>query len=362
MGNGNKKNKRGSIPSPSSLSVSAKTELIDRTPENDYGVLSDPEEQPITTMEYDVAQEPTVESSATKNHSGASAVNAPSMNGDIRHLDPPLLVLPSQSSCLLPELSSPPNAPNTPPNAPTSDSVPVLPAPTATVFECNHNLDEPSPKLHSSPQLPPLSQEQYSTIQPPISQTLAFNKSLETLKVKLAKDKNFSRKINLHTFFSFIILAMEIQRSCSASIAQLCVQSVQELIVYMIDNHSSSNPVRIYLHTLVDTGIVNNIVESIIEFNKDNKNSSIETLYSTEENELELYILQTSSSASATTAATATTATTATTAATATAATTATADDGHVIEISDIHLTQTPQKCGFFKRMLSFFSGCCGCK
>jgi hypothetical protein len=39
---GHKKNKRGSI--PSSMSSTSKTEMIERTPENDYGVLSDPEE------------------------------------------------------------------------------------------------------------------------------------------------------------------------------------------------------------------------------------------------------------------------------------------------------------------------------
>ena len=52
MTGGNKKNKRGSNSSNSSSSlqeqpsVSPTTELIERTPDNDYGVLSDPDEQP----------------------------------------------------------------------------------------------------------------------------------------------------------------------------------------------------------------------------------------------------------------------------------------------------------------------------
>jgi hypothetical protein len=105
----------------------------------------------------------------------------------------------------------------------------------------------------------PLSPSQPLSTQPPISQSPTSTKSLDTLKLKLTRDKNFSRKITLHTFFSYIILAMEIQRSCSASIAQLCVKSVQDLVIYMIDNHSCSNSVRIYLHILNDTGVVKNI-------------------------------------------------------------------------------------------------------
>jgi hypothetical protein len=114
----------------------------------------------------------------------------------------------------------------------------------------------------------------------------------------------------------------------------------------MIENHSSSNPVRIYLLTLVDTGIVTNIIESIIDFNKDNKNSSFETLYTLEENELEMFILQSSNT---TTTATSTTSTTE-------------VNDVKVdtTATSENNLPQTPQKCGFFKRMRCFFSGCCG--
>lgn len=74
MGGAHKKNKRGSIPSSSSTlqtssdvssasSVSPKIELIERTPENDYGVMSDPDENapttpvPLLTKEQDQEQE-----------------------------------------------------------------------------------------------------------------------------------------------------------------------------------------------------------------------------------------------------------------------------------------------------------------
>lgn len=326
MAGGNKKNKRGSS---SSLQQhpSPTTELIERSPENDYGVLSDPDEQPS----HPYTRSPT--------YSDYEDQHPSQLGHDAQKVDD---------------------------NPVVSHSLPVIP-------ECSHILDELSPTLHSSlqsspqsspksspkssPQSLPLTQDQHLSIQPPISQSPTSNKSLETLKLKLTRDKNFSRKMTLHTFFSYIILAMEIQRSCSASIAHLSVKSVQDLVLYMIQNHSSSNPVRIYLLTLVDTGIVTNIIESIIDFNKDNKNSSFETLYTLEENELEMFILQSSNTTTATTA----------TATTATINTTATAAAVNDVKVDDAtekseNLPQTPQKCGFFKRMrrCCFFSGCCG--
>lgn len=123
----------------------------------------------------------------------------------------------------------------------------------------------------------------------------------------------------------------------------------------MIENHSSSNPVRIYLHTLVDTGIVTNIIESIIDFNKDNKNSSVDTLYTIEENELEMFILQSSNTTAQSPVA-----------AVADAPDTATTTSVNDVKVDDAtekseNLPQTPQKCGFFKRMrCCLFSGCCG--
>jgi hypothetical protein len=308
MAGGNKKHKRGSIPSQSSgMSVSPKKELIERTADNDYGVLSDPDEQTTSTIPPPTPL---------------------SMNHEIQQKNSPGL------------------SPSSPDRSPLASNG----------LECIDNQDELLPALHSSqyssPQMSPLSPSQPLSTQPPISQSPTSTKSLDTLKLKLTRDKNFSRKITLHTFFSYIILAMEIQRSCSASIAQLCVKSVQDLVIYMIENHSSSNPVRIYLHILNDTGVVKNIIESIIDFNKDNKNSSVETLYTLEENELEMCILQSANTSSPSSAAPDVTAT-------ATAALNEVKVDA--TETSQHNSTQTSQKCGFFKRMrCCLFSGCCG--
>jgi hypothetical protein len=304
MAGGNKKHKRGSIPSQSSgMSVSPKKELIERTADNDYGVLSDPDEQTTSTIPPPTPL---------------------SMNHEIQQKNSPGL------------------SPSSPDRSPLASNG----------VECIDNQDELLPPLHSSqhssPQMSPLSPSQPLSTQLPISQSPTSNKSLDTLKLKLTRDKNFSRKITLHTFFSYIILAMEIQRSCSASIAQLCVKSVQDLVIYMIDNHSCSNSVRIYLHTLNDTGVVKNIIESIIEFNKDN----IETLYTLEENELEMCILQSANTSSPSSAAPDVTAT---------ATTSVNEVKVDATETSQHNSPQTSQKCGFFKRMrCCLFSGCCG--
>jgi len=314
MGGGNKKNKRGSIPSSlsSSSSVSHKTELIERTPENDYGVLSDPDENSPTTDDTLHAVEPALNDTSAIHHPVHQMIQEPTTED----AQPPL----STPECSHTQNEQPPSS-HSPSHSP--------------LHSCQ---DSP---LHSQLSLSPLSQDQDPSLQQSISQTLTSNnKSLETLKLKLLKDKNFSRKITLHTFFSYIILAMEIQRSCSASIAQLSVNKVKELITYMIENHSASNPVRIYLHTLNDTGVVNNIIESIIEFNKDNKNSPLETLYTSEENEMEISFILNS------------------------------VIDNVSINTAKVNVSneqpenntpQTSPKCGgFFKRLRSFFSRCCG--
>jgi hypothetical protein len=321
MGGGNKKNKRGSIPSSlsSSSPVSHKTELIERTPENDYGVLSDPDENSPTTDDTLHAVEP--------------ALNDTSIQ-DAVHV---MLQNPTEDAHPQSLEDSPPIPLSTPECSHTQNEQP--PSSHSPSHSPLHSCQD-SP-LHSQLSLSPLSQDQDPSLQQSISQTLTSNnKSLETLKLKLLKDKNFSRKITLHTFFSYIILAMEIQRSCSASIAQLSVNKVKELITYMIENHSASNPVRIYLHTLNDTGVVNNIIESIIEFNKDNKNSPLETLYTSEENEMEISFILNS------------------------------VIDNVSINTAKVNVSneqpenntpQTSPKCGgFFKRLRSFFSRCCG--
>ena len=162
---------------------------------------------------------------------------------------------------------------------------------------------------------------------------------MNTLQLKLSTDKSFSRKITLHTFFSYIILAIEIQRSCTASIARLSIPDVETLITYMIEHHSASEEIQKYLQTLHTTGVIKNLIEAVLEFNKDQMNA-LDKLLISEQIELEM-------AASAASAAPA-------------AAAPETTIQSHSASLNPA--PQTPQRDGFFKRLRCFWSGCCGCK
>lgn len=231
---GNKKNKRGSIPSSPSLSSSplssseqSAPEIPLRTELNDYGVLSDPEENNELVDANLVQKEP--ETPLGQEHSVADE-------------DKHTLAEPSQQTHLQQDLQQ--------------SSQPTLLA------------------------TPPSIQEEKS--QPPTS------KAMNALQLKLSRDKNFSKKITLHTFFSYIILAIEMQRSCSASIniAYISSPEVQELIEYMIQHHTETEEVRQYLQNLMTTGVIQNLIESVIEFNKD-QTEALDKLLTTEEIELQ---------------------------------------------------------------------------
>ena len=157
---------------------------------------------------------------------------------------------------------------------------------------------------------------------------------MNTLQLKLSTDKSFSRKITLHTFFSYIILAIEIQRSCTASIARVSIPDVEALITYMIEHHSASEEIQKYLQTLNTAGVIKNLIEAVLEFNKDQTNA-LDKLLITEQIELEI-----AASASASAAAPETTI------------------PSHSASANPA--PQTPQRGGFFKRLRCFWSGCCG--
>jgi hypothetical protein len=309
---GNKKHKRGSLPSsyspvltssadPEELSSSAadaqghghhpsiKIELVERTPENDYGVLSDPEEndQPSPVPLLSKAQpEPQPEPEPQAEPSGIQT-----------------------------EPSQPPH-----------------------VAQDSRQSSQPSP------------QQQPQSIQSQISQTPTLSKSINTLQLKLSTDKSFSRKITLHTFFSYIILAIEIQRSCTASISRVSIPDVEALITYMIEHHSASEGIQKYLQTLRTTGVIKNLIEAVIEFNKD-QTDAVDKLLMSEQIELEMAALK-EDAATAAAAATATPAIPTTTQETTIQSAPASANPA----------PQTPQRGGFFTRMRCFWSGCCGCK
>ena len=229
MGAGNKKNKRGSIPT-----ISQKTEQ--RTPDNDYGVLSDPDEvtPPVITGE----ESATAAATATEPSSSQQREEQwQELPRDDIHTE----------------------------QSPSSDSQPSS--------QPSSQEQSPSSQL-SSPSLQP---------QKPESQLAPSSKSLKALQLKLSRDK----KMTLHTFFSYIILALEMERASSASIASISPNNVQHLIEYMIEHHTETDSVRIYLQTLIDTGVVKNLIESVIEFNKD-QTEAFNKLLTTEQIELEL--------------------------------------------------------------------------
>ena len=205
MGGGNKKHKRGSIPSSTVVST---TELIQRTPENDYGVLSDPDENNPSTPVHlltkeasdDATREVSLEAKEAKEAKEAAAIDGSSSH-----------TLSEQSEQSQSSQSQQPT----------------------------QQLEQPSSQpqsLSTQPQDPSLQSQK--------PQNQAPSKSLDSLKLKLSRDKNFSRKITLHTFFSYIILAIEMQRSCSASIARISPREVETLITYMIEHHSATEDVK----------------------------------------------------------------------------------------------------------------------
>jgi hypothetical protein len=292
---GHKKNKRGSI--PSSLSSVSKTEMIERTPENDYGVLSDPEENcpsspvPLLTGDADTETEMEKEVEARE----------------------PTDSKPAQSQA-------------------QDDGV------------NSHIPSEPSQTSHVSPHSSPSLQAQHPSSQSQISQDRT-SKSLNALKLKLTTDKNYSKKITLHNVFSYVILAIEIERASSSSIARISTPNVEKLVEYMIEHHTATDDIKTYLQTLIQMDVIKNLISAIIDFNKDQPDS-LETLLSAEQMELEMIALNDATDSDATT----------------TAINTETISVTISTSEPTPHLTpQTShQSCGFFKCLRRFFSGCCG--
>ena len=289
---GNKKNKRLSTASAASIKL---TDTIERTPENDYGVLSDPDE-----------------------------VNETHLN---------------------------------------------TPSPTATPV-----MAQTSENTHESPQKKPSSSPQYTPQIPPSSQPEPLHQmsqslrdpkqettSLQILKLKLSSDKKFKEKMTLHTFFSFIVMTLDIVGTVKVSVSPAyaaatftsdTTKETKNLVEYLIHNHSVNEYTKTYLTFLLDTNIVQHIIESILQFGYEDP-INFTKLVSDEQD--------TTTAAATTTTATATA--TATTTATDTAAAAATAI--HALNTSSIdnQSQPTPQEPprrirNFFKKL---FGGCCCC-
>jgi hypothetical protein len=312
---GKKQHKRGSIPSSLSSSSSSSstttagisTEMIERTPENDYGVLSDPEENSPSTPVPLLTKENS-DDDATTSPKASSGVDG---GGSSNH-----------THSELSEQSQPSHS---------------------------QQLTQ-QPEQSSSQQQHPSSQQPSPLLQSQKSQTQAPSKSLGALQLKLSRDKNFSQKITLHTFFSYVILAIEMQRAGSASIARISPHEVEILIIYMIEHHSATEDVKSYLRTLIETKVIRNLIEAIIEFNKD-QTDALDKLLITEENELKTNIAKNNDN----------TYTDTDTSAKDISVTIVSSDT--IIPSNTNDTPQTPhQRTSFFQRMRCFFSGCCGCK
>ena len=105
----------------------------------------------------------------------------------------------------------------------------------------------------------------------------------------------------------------------------------------MIEHHSASEEIQKYLQTLHTTGVIKNLIEAVLEFNKDQMNA-LDKLLISEQIELEM----------------------AASAAAAAAPAPETTIQSH--SAASNPAPQTPQRDGFFKRLRCFWSGCCGCK
>jgi hypothetical protein len=334
---GNKKNKRGSIPGTTSSPTSSKTELIERTPENDYGVLSDPEEgteiNEKNQHEQELQQHPPQSPILIDNSVPMSAQQ--SAENDTHS--------PQQTHSSLP--------PNTPPTqSPTQQSSPPSTLSLSPLLSQQAQLQPlpPSPLLSSSTLT--LSGRLTPSLPPPSPGT----KSLKALQLKLTSDKNFSKKITLHTFFSYIVLAIEIERASSASIARISIDNVEKLVTYLIDHHAANKDIETYLNTLLKTDVIRNLIAAVLEFNTDQADA-LDKLLSTEQMEMEMMALK---DAAATDAVDTTTTTT----------TTSPADDNQSQQTASTpptpQMSQTSQSQSRTKRFLNFlkclFCGCGG--
>ena len=211
----NKKNKRLSSSSSSSSSSSNKqTDIIERTPVNDYGVLSDPDE--VNDLH---PAESSAEAEATP-AAAAAAVAGPAIPEQI-------IVILHESPQKKPSLS-PPNTPPIQPQMPPS------------------SLPEP---LHQTSQI----------VSHPESATKTS--SIDRVKCILSSDKKYEEKMTLHTFFSFVVMAMDI--------ASGSVSETEILVEYLINNHSANEYTQVYLHSLFEADVVTNIIQSILQFNNE---------------------------------------------------------------------------------------------
>ena len=207
----NKKNKRlsssSSTSSEASTSTNKQTDAIERTPENDYGVLSDPDEANELNQATSLATE-------------EAEANRP--------------VMPEQILAIIDD--SPDTQPHTPPYTPLIESQ----TPLSTILEPLHQTSQIAP--HPEP--------------------MTATSSMDRLKLILSSDKKYEEKMTLHTFFSFVVMSMDLTSGGSVS-------ETETLVEYLINHHSVNEYTKAYLHSLFETNVVKNIIQSILQFNNE---------------------------------------------------------------------------------------------
>jgi len=209
----NKKNKR-----LSSSSSNKQTDIIERTPENDYGVLSDPDE--VNDLHPETSPETCPETSP-ETSPAAGAAEAENV-----------IVILHESPQKKPS-SSPPNTP------PIQPQMPPQKPPSS-----------PPEPLHQTSQI----------VSHPESATKTS--SMDRLKLIISSDKKYEEKMTLHTFFSFVVMAMDLTSGGN-------LRETETLVEYLINNHSVNEYTKAYLHSLFETDVVKNIIQSILQFNNE---------------------------------------------------------------------------------------------
>lgn len=327
---GNKKNKRGSIITSSPL-MTNKTELRERTPENDYGVLSDPEEGVEFNEKTDIEGLPYSQSNPKQSRIlNDSATTAEPQSSDNKTYSPQ----PKHSS---PQL-------NTPPTQSLTQQPSPLSSPSLSQLSSQEAQSQPLPP---SPLLSQSTLTLSGRLTPLLPPPSPGTKSLQALQLKLTTDKNYSKKITLHTFFSYIVLAIEIVRASSASIAHISVDNVVKLVEYMIVHHTANKDIEAYLTTLLEMDVIRNLITAVVDFNTDHADA-LDKLLSAEQMEMEMLALKDA----ADTAAAAATPRTHDDKSSA-----STPPDGHVVQTSQ---SQSKGPNRFLRFLKCLFCGCCG--
>jgi hypothetical protein len=93
---------------------------------------------------------------------------------------------------------------------------------------------------------------------------------MDRLKLIISSDKKYEEKMTLHTFFSFVVMTIDI--TFIRGLGQEydgCVSETETLVEYLINNHSVNEYTKAYLHSLFETDVVKNIIQSILQFNNE---------------------------------------------------------------------------------------------